>query len=302
MEKGFILKKINDLRINIQRIQEELESLKEMVLGENLDLQEMIQRRGLEIHEKNPRDNLLFPPDFPLQKQIKVYQLLRHYSFRLFIRDLIRKKDYFKIPELTHYCSEETAREYISQLKDLGIVEDVSKDSYRLAHGPIFSFGGTLEWFVAEIYKREFMSPAIYGVRFKGSPFGGDYDVIALFEGNLVYTEVKSSPPRGIEQDEVRSFFGRLNDLLPNIAIFFVDTELRMKDKVVPMFEETMKELWGRKKAMDNAPARLYQEIFHVGNRLFITNSKRDLVANVRRCLRHYLKFSRSAIMDISWK
>jgi regulator of replication initiation timing len=302
MERGIIFQKINDLRLNLQRLQEELELLRETVLCQDVTLQEMIKRRGLEIHQYNPADNLIFPPDFPIKNQMKIYQFLRHYSFRLFVRDLIKKKDYFKISDLTHYCSEDSAREYILKLKECGIIEDVGKDSYRLIHGPIFSFGATLEWFIAEIYKREFLSPSIYGVRFKGSPVGGDYDVIALFEGNLVYTEVKSAPPRGIEQDEILSFFKRLNDLLPNVAIFFVDTELRMKDKVVPMFEEAIKDLWGKKRATENIPVRLYQEIFHVGNRLFITNSKRDVVANLRRCLRHYLKFCRSAIMDISWK
>ena len=125
--------------------------------------------------------------------------------------------------------------------------------------------------------------------------------MIALVEKNLIYLEVKSSPPRGIELNEIQAFFGRINDLLPHMAVFFVDTELRMKDKVVPMFEEAIGAIYGKRKAVKYAPVRLYQETFHLKNRLFIVNSKRDIIVNLRRCLRHYMKFFQSAIKDLPW-
>ena len=56
----------------------------------------------------------------------------------------------------------------------------------------------------------------------------------------MVYVEIKSSPPRGIERGEIGSFLARITDLLPDIAFLFNDTQLRMKDKIVLMFEEEL--------------------------------------------------------------
>ena len=70
---------------------------------------------------------------------------------------------------------------------------------------------------------------------------GGDYDLIAKVDGSILYMEIKSSPPKQIYQNEISAFFDRVADLSPEISIFFVDTELRMKDKIVLMFEEELK-------------------------------------------------------------
>ncbi len=301
MERNEFLKQIQALSNDIQKLRNELDLLRERVLLQDTSLEEMLERRGLEVFCKNPAENLLFPIDFSPEKRLRLYQLLKRYSFRLFVRDLIRTGDSFAPSELTHYCSEEAVKRYLNILLRLGLIETTAESSYRLLTAPISSFGGTLEWFLAEIFKKEFFSPALYGVRFRGSSFGGDYDVIALVEGNIIYTEVKSSPPRGIELNEVQSFFGRINDLLPHMAVFFVDTELRMKDKMVPMFEEAIKKIYGKRKAKGYAPIHLYQETFHLDHRIFIVNSKRDVATNFKRCLRHFLKGSRSAIKDFPW-
>ena len=70
------------------------------------------------------------------------------------------------------------------------------------------------------------------------SQAGGDYDVLSWVERNLLYLEVKSSPPKHIEGIEIGAFLDRIEALMPNFAILLVDTELRMKDKLVPLFEE----------------------------------------------------------------
>jgi hypothetical protein len=55
-----------------------------------------------------------------------------------------------------------------------------------------------------------------------------------------------------------------------------------MKDKIVPMFEEEFRARWGRK-----APEvhRMKAELFRVGERLFIANSKPDVRSNLSYCL-----------------
>ncbi len=69
---------------------------------------------------------------------------------------------------------------------------------------------------------------------------GGDFDVIAAAEGKLVYLELKSSPPKNLTVAEVGAFFDRLQVLRPDLALFVVDTALRLSDKILPMLREEM--------------------------------------------------------------
>jgi len=127
-------------------------------------------------------------------------------------------------------------------------------------------------------------------VSIKKTHSGGDYDVIASWNQRLVYVEVKSSPPKGIEIGEVRTFFSRMEDLLPDVAILFNDTQLRMKDKLVVMVEEELLRRYGKDSETLYPVERLIEELFHVCHRLYIVNSKKDVVENFRLCLRDYLR------------
>ena len=140
------------------------------------------------------------------------------------------------------------------------------------------------------MFKREFASSAIYGVSVKQTPSGGDYDVIASWNGRLVYVEVKSSPPKGIELGEVTTFFSRIEDLLPEVAFLFNDTQLRMKDKLVVMFEEELERRYGRESKKLFSVERLVAELFHVEHRIFIVNSKKSATENFQICLKHHLQ------------
>jgi hypothetical protein len=141
------------------------------------------------------------------------------------------------------------------------------------------------------MFKKEFASPAIYGVSVKNTPSGGDYDVITSWNQKLIYVEVKSSPPKGIEQNEISTFFSRMDDILPEVAILFEDTQLRMKDKLVVMFEEELERRYGRESKTLYPVKRLIEELFHVQNYIFIVNSKKDVVENFQICLKHYLRY-----------
>jgi hypothetical protein len=136
-------------------------------------------------------------------------------------------------------------------------------------------------------------------VRFKETSSGGDYDVIASWEGRLVYVEIKSSPPRGIERQEIGSFLARITDLMPDIAFLFNDTQLRMKDKIVLMFEEELHERFDRRNCEMFPLTRLVDELFHINHRIFIVNSKRDVAANFNYCLRDFLLHERAVLFPI---
>jgi hypothetical protein len=172
----------------------------------------------------------------------------------------------------------------------MGAIIKMGKGKYRTRVSPLYSFGPTLEWFIAEVFKKESASPAIYGVSVKNTPSGGDYDVIASWNQRLIYVEVKSSPPKGVEQNEISTFFSRMNDILPDVAFLFNDTQLRMKDKLVVMFEEELGKRYGKESKTLYPVERLIEELFHVQNRIFIVNSKKDVVENFQICLKHYLR------------
>jgi hypothetical protein len=141
---------------------------------------------------------------------------------------------------------------------------------------------------MAEILRKEFYCPTLYGLRCKGTRFGGDYDVIASLEGRLLYLEVKSSPPKNIAGEEVHEFFSRLEDLIPQVALFFVDTELRLIDKIVPIFE--VERLAQR--SPENRPLpplqKIADEIYFAPPRIYILSSKGAIPKNLAVCFQHH--------------
>jgi hypothetical protein len=291
MDSQKILREIRSLEKKVQQLSTEIESIKRSLVEDSSPVERMLKMRGIKIFRKNPKDGLFFPPDLPLPFENRFYEMLKKYSFRLVLRDMIKHQERFRIQDLTHYSSAKTAQVYCDFLYEIeGIVKD-GKGWYRTCASPIYSFGPTLEWFVAEMFKREFASPAIHGVSLKQTPSGGDYDVITSWNQRLVYVEVKSSPPKGIELREVSTFFSRMDDLMPEIAVLFNDTQLRMKDKLVVMFEEELEKRYGGQSKSLYPVERLVEELFHVRHRIFIVNSKKDMVENFHICLNHHLRY-----------
>ena len=136
---------------------------------------------------------------------------------------------------------------------------------------------------MAEVLRREFLAPVLTDVRLGPPGPGGDYDVLARLDDRLLYVEVKSSPPRAIYAPEVAAFLERSRALNPDIALFLVDTRLRMGDKIVPMFDEELRKLPGAP-----ALALLDREICNVRGRLFVANSQPSVAANLAAVLRAY--------------
>jgi hypothetical protein len=302
MDLKEVLGELSALKQAVKELQAGLARLDQEAFEGAGGLQRAIKARGMQIHRQDPDDELIFSPQASAQERNALYALLQHYSFRLFLRDVISNKESFRAEGLVRYCSLETAERYLSSLCELKIAEPLKEKggAYRLANRTLYSFGPTLEWFVAQMFQREFASPAIYGVRFKETPSGGDYDVIARWEGRLVYVEIKSSPPRGIERNEIESFLDRIADLMPDIAFLFNDTQLRMKDKIVPMFEEALHERYGLSGSDRFPVSRLVDELFHINHRIYIVNSKRDAIANFNTCLKDFLSHERAEVLPIA--
>jgi hypothetical protein len=116
-----------------------------------------------------------------------------------------------------------------------------------------------------------------FGVKFDAPGVGGDLDVIASAEGRLVAIELKSSPPKHVAEDEVRAFVLRTRTLRPHVAIFAVDTALRLGDKVVPLLAV----------AADTgaAPVRIDREIWAISRHVYAVNGKPSLLGNIARAI-----------------
>ena len=291
MELKEILREIQTLKRKVQHLTKEIESIKSVSLDDPFSVERMLQMRGINIFRKNPTERLFFLLELSPSYKTRFYEMMKKYSFRLVIRDMIKHQDQFRIQDLTHYCSPNVARGYCDLLCEMGAIIKNGRGRYRTRISPLYSFGPTLEWFIAEMFKREFASPAIYGASMKKTPSGGDYDVIASWNRRLVYVEVKSSPPKGVESSEIKTFFSRIDDSLPEITILFNDTQLRMKDKLVVMFEEELERKYGRESKTLYPVERLVEELFHVQHRIFIVNSKKDVVVNFHICLKNYLQY-----------
>lgn len=265
-----------------QLLRKEIKRLRRSLSELTPPLDTLLKRRGFRIYRKEPSEDLLLP-----QKEFvdSFYEMLKKYSFRLFLRDVIKHQRFFRPENVTRYATPEVTKDYLEFLRRIGLVEKLS-DGFRLSLGPIKSFGETLEWFASEILKVEFAAEAIWGIRFKRPRVGGDYDLVAKVDGAILYMEIKSSPPKQIYQKEISAFFDRLSDLSPEIGIFFVDTELRMKDKIVPMFDEELK------KRQINPPKviRIEKELFQILDRTFIINAKDSVAANIEKVLSWYFR------------
>lgn len=274
------------LRAEIRRLRQGLTQL-------TPPLTALLRRRGFRIYRKEPLDDLFVPSEEFVEDY---YRFLHRYSFRLFLRDVIKHQKRFSVKDVTRYAGAGVTESYVDLLLAIGLLEK-NDDSYSLGNRRIKSFGPTLEWFLSEIFKREFAAESIWGIKFKRPVVGGDYDLIAKLDGSVLYMEIKSSPPKQIYANEISAFFDRVLDLRPEIAVFFMDTELRMKDKIVPMFEEELR----KRSASDIFPCsdgetpsiwRIEKELFQIHNKIFIINAKDSIVNNLEAVFGRYFRWT----------
>ncbi len=274
------------LLAEIVSLQKEVKRLRAALSRATPGLATLLKRRGFVIYKKEPDDDLFIPAKRHLTGY---YRMLHRYSFRLFLRDVIKHQDGLTLEKVTRYATAAVTRSYLDYLLSIRLLRK-KEEGYVTAKRPIRSFGVTLEWYVAELLKREFGCEAVWGVKFRRPKVGGDYDVIAKYDGSLFYAEVKSSPPKQIYDSEVAAFLDRVDDLQPEVAVFLMDTELRMKDKIVPMFEKEL----AHRFEQPSAVARMERELFEIEERIFIINARENMLQNIETVLaRQYRKSGR---------
>jgi len=281
---------LEGMRRELESLRQEIQKIKGRLEEKSDPIPDKLKIRGFNYLAGNPRENLLLPQNCEAEIEEQFYQLMRKYSFRIFLRDVLKYSPFIQIDKLTRYCSRETAEKYLEILCKCRLLEEIAPSCYRLKNPLVSDLGDTLEWFVARVLDKEFHIPASWGVRLRNSKVGGDYDVIASVEGLLMYMEVKSSPPKHVEMNEIAAFLDRIENLKPDFSIFLEDTELRMKDKIVKLFETALETRFGPEARKKYRVRRVVEELFQIDHRIFITNSRPDLVSNIGLCLKHYFQ------------
>jgi hypothetical protein len=238
----------------------------------------MLARRGL--RPSLARPDLPFPSNLSAETADALAERLGHYAFRLFLRGVIHHADGFAPDEATNYVTAAQARVFTETLVALGVVAAIGRDRYRLVRHAN-SFGGTLEWYVGRELRRWLGFDVATGVKFHARGIGGDLDLIAAAEGKLIYVELKSSPPKHLSNGEVGAFFDRVRLVRPNLALFVVDTALRLSDKVVPMLADEL----ARRSEAAAVPCRVERDLWSLGRSLYVVNSRPDLIANIGRVI-----------------
>lgn len=238
----------------------------------------MLARRGL--HPEIAERNGMFPQSLDGPVSDRLAEWLGHYAFRLFLRGAIQRSSGFLPSETTRYLTPAQSRKYAEILVDLDLAEGLARNRYRLKWTDA-SFGGILEWYIGRELERRYGFDVATGVKLHARGEGGDLDVIAAAEGKLVYVEAKSSPPRNLAVSEIAAFCRRLNLLHPDVALFVVDTALRLSDKVVPMLAEEFQ----RHVRTIPKPKRIAGQLWALTPRIYAVNGSRDLVENISRAI-----------------
>jgi hypothetical protein len=241
-------------------------------------------QRGLSIQESAVEDRTFLPFIRSARGRRTFHRLLRSYAFRLFLRDVLTLRDRYLPERLGPFFTPESVEEMAASAERLGLIRRGPRGTIRLLADAVISFGDTFEWFVAELVRERFAADVLWGVKIPDLSCGGDFDVLALVSGRLLYIETKTSPPKHIDLKEMAAFLRRVGTLSPDFAVMLVDTHLRMKDKLAPLLSEAL-----RGEGMENAEmVRIEREAFGWENRIFLANTKRDIDTNLALCLRSY--------------
>ncbi len=239
----------------------------------------MLRRRGLS-PRPTPLD-LPFPPDLPEPEAARLAERLSRYAFRLFLRGAILHARGFTPGQATRYLKAEQARRMAEDLVSLGLARRLPGGRFQLVRRAR-SFGGTLEWYLGRELSRRLGLEVALGLRSGAPGVGGDLDVVAAAEGKLLYLEVKSSPPKHVERAEVAAFLRRVRALRPDVALFVIDTALRLSDKVLPMFAAEM--------GQAGSPRRVVRETWALTPHLYALNARQDLLENLCRAIAEGMK------------
>lgn len=109
-------------REEVAAFRREVRALRTALAGPRTSLLEAFRRRGILLGRAGAPEGLLFPSTLSQTRQSRLYEHLKRYSFRLFLRDLIAHQDALRPEALTRFCSTETVARYFRFLRSCGII------------------------------------------------------------------------------------------------------------------------------------------------------------------------------------
>jgi hypothetical protein len=155
--------------------------------------------------------------------------------------------------------------------------------------------GPTLEWYVAEWFRRELEAPARHGVTIQEVPRGGDLDVVAFVNDLRIMVECKTGRPENISDIDMRWFLQRAYDFKPEIAVMLIDTEssvsspANLATKIVA--DLSRKSRNEELSNVDNVLAATfpkYPDLYWCASNVFVTNVKHGIDGALSALLRLY--------------
>lgn len=260
----------------------DIEALAKEVHDEMYSIENTLKRRGYVYVGEGRIENVVLPKR---ERDIDtLYQHMDSRTFRNVLKKIVTQKRDIGQADLGAGCSATKLQEYIRFLESSGILNEQSPSSFSFALD-MDDFGYTLEWYVAELFKRELACTAAWGVRVGDVGVGGDFDVLARVEAHLAYVETKTTVPEHISEREIRHFLQRDHDFEPDITIFLVDTGDNLSS-LVGQFEKILTAAVGRGPHFE--PHKDFSGIYHCVPRIFIVNSEPSILTSLRRCLNYY--------------
>ena len=287
---------------------QQIKALAKAVHDEMYSIENTLKRRGYVYAHKGDTKNVIMPSIQSVADRL--YKYLASRTFRNILKKMVQRKSGIQQVDFEADCEPTKLKEYFHFLESSGILDKGSPSSFVLSLD-VNDFGYTLEWYVAELFKRELGCTSAWHVSVKGVGVGGDFDVLARVEAELTYVETKSASPDKITDSEIRHFLQRDQELDPDMSIFLVDSRddlsglvSRFEDVITPaVIEDAHSSDPSYHHEIHQLPD--FGGIYHTLRRIFIINSKPSILTSLRRCLNYYFAIvthstylSRSKRMD----
>ncbi len=276
---------MDNLLSALRALDERVGSLERRAALTGLSVAATLRRRGWSPAQCSPLEGVLQPRPADPARLDRFYQDLRRYHFRRLLQEAaeLRVLTPAAVHRLEGRWGPRAVARAFGRLIEYGLL-DRRDDTLSLAVPGIRTIGGTLEWFVAQVFMREFLAPAEWDVRIREIRRGGDFDVLTVLDGRLGYIECKGSPPYNVSAEALAQFVDRIRQFQPDFAIFLLDTTLLIERNIIANLNPLTKESLGANRPIARVTMGLYEGGTAVP--LFVVTSRRSLVANLGRALR----------------
>jgi len=154
----------------------EIRELAKAVHDEMYSIENTLKRRGYIYSDEGRVDQVILPSS---RSDIdRSFRYMARRTFRNILKKVATKKRDIQQGDFAAECSQTKLLKYFTFFENSGILRKDTPSSFCLARDAS-DFGHTLEWYVAELFKKELRCTAAWNVRVKDISLGGDFDVLA---------------------------------------------------------------------------------------------------------------------------